>query len=76
MNDRGKDWLFRHWPVLTFSFAVVAWGVRLEERMNHHVVQPYHEGMRQSHDDLLEIKVEVRHIREDIKRLNAALEQK
>ena len=74
MSDKGKDWLVRHWPILTFAFAVVAWGVRLEERMNNHVVPPYHEGMRKGHNDLLEIKVEIRHIREDIQRLNKALE--
>ena len=76
MKDLTREpWMLKNWPILTFAFAVVAWGVRLEERMNHHVKQPYHEGMRQSHDDLLEIKVEIRHIREDVQRLNAALSE-
>ncbi len=48
------------------AVAGIAWGVRLEERMSHHLTLPYHDGMRQQRDDLIEIKAELRFLREDV----------
>mgnify|MGYP001289449776 CR=1 FL=1 len=65
-DDRGGRWLVRHLPLFMVAVAGIAWGVRLEERIRHHLALPYHDGMRQQRDDLIEIKAELRFLREDM----------
>lgn len=60
------NWLIKHLPVIVVASAGIAWGVRLEERMTNHLSLPYHDGMRQQRDDLIEIKAELRFLREDV----------
>tara|TARA_Y100000593_G_scaffold10276_2_gene18636 strand:+ start:2187 stop:2414 length:228 start_codon:yes stop_codon:yes gene_type:complete len=60
------NWLLKHLPVMLVAIAGIGWGVRLEERMTNHLTLPYHDGMRQQRDDLIEIKAELRFLREDV----------
>ena len=60
------SWVLKHLPVILVAIAGIAWGVRLEERMPNHLALPYHDGMRQQRDDLIEIKAELRFLREDV----------
>ena len=62
----ASDSLLKHWPVIVVAIAGLAWGVRLEERMTNHLALPYHDGMRQQRDTLIEIKAELRFLREDV----------
>ena len=59
-------WLVRHWPILVVAAGGIAWGVRIEERLGHHLTQPYHSEMRETRDSLIEIKAELRYLREDV----------
>ncbi len=61
--------MLRHLPIFMVAVAGIAWGVRLEERIQHHLRLPYHDGMRQQRDDLIEIKAELRYLREDVQEL-------
>ncbi len=62
-----KDgWFVRHWPILVVAAGGIAWGVRIEERLGHHLAQPYHSEMRETRDSLIEIKAELRYLREDV----------
>ena len=65
-DARGGRWLVRHLPLFMVAVAGIAWGVRLEERIKNHLALPYHDGMRQQRDDLIEIKAELRFLREDM----------
>ena len=60
------SWVLKHLPVILVAIAGIAWGVRLEERMTNHLALTYHDGMRQQRDDLIEIKAELRFLREDV----------
>ncbi len=59
-------WFVRHWPILVVAAGGIAWGVRIEERLGHHLAQPYHSEMRETRDSLIEIKAELRYLREDV----------
>ena len=74
MRDVIDGWLVRHWPTLVVAAGGVAWGVRLEERMGHHLTQPYHSEMRETRDSLIEIKAELRYLREDVLELKKKME--
>jgi len=74
MRDVIDGWLVRHWPILVVAAGGVAWGVRLEERMGHHLTQPYHSEMRETRDSLIEIKAELRYLREDVLELKKKME--
>ena len=71
MNGDYKSgkWLLRHLPLLLVAVAGIAWGVRLEERLTHHLGLRYHEGMQDARDDLIEIKAELRYLREDVQEI-------
>ena len=71
-----KDgWFVRHWPILVVAAGGIAWGVRIEERLGHHLAQPYHSEMRETRDSLIEIKAELRYLREDVLELKKKMEQ-
>ena len=71
-----RDGLFvRHWPILVVAAGGIAWGVRIEERLGHHLAQPYHSEMRETRDSLIEIKAELRYLREDVLELKKKMEQ-
>ena len=74
MRDVIDGWLVRHWPILVVAAGGGAWGVRLEERMGHHLTQPYHSEMRETRDSLIEIKAELRYLREDVLELKKKME--
>tara|TARA_R110002020_G_scaffold1536_4_gene6917 strand:- start:1030 stop:1257 length:228 start_codon:yes stop_codon:yes gene_type:complete len=74
MRDVIDGWLVRHWPILVVAAGGIAWGVRLEERMGHHLTQPYHSEMRETRDSLIEIKAELRYLREDVLELKKKME--
>jgi len=74
MRDVIDGWLVRHWPILVVAAGGVAWGVRLEERMGHHLTQPDHSEMRETRDSLIEIKAELRYLREDVLELKKKME--
>ena len=74
MRDVIDGWLVRHWPILVVAAGGVAWGVRLEERMGHHLTQPYHSEMRETRDSLIESKAELRYLREDVLELKKKME--
>lgn len=76
MNEEKAGWVIRHWPILVLAGTMVAWGVRLEERLSNHLALPYHDGMRQQRDDLIEIKAELRFLREDVLEVRKKLESK
>ena len=67
-------WLVRHWPILVVAAGGIAWGVRIEERLGHHLAQPYHSEMRETRDSLIEIKAELRYLREDVLELKKKME--
>ena len=67
------NWVLKHLPVILVAIAGIAWGVRLEERMTNHLGLPYHDGMRQQRDDLIEIKAELRFLREDVTEMKKSL---
>ena len=68
-DDKSGKWLLRHLPLLLVAVAGIAWGVRLEERLTHHLGLPYHGGMRETRDSLIESKAELRFLREDVQEL-------
>jgi hypothetical protein len=68
-------WFVRHWPILVVAAGGIAWGVRIEERLGHHLAQPYHSEMRETRDSLIEIKAELRYLREDVLELKKKMEQ-
>ena len=68
-------WFVRHWPILVVAAGGIAWGVRIEERLGHHLTQPYHSEMRETRDSLIEIKAELRFLREDVLELKKKMEQ-
>jgi len=72
-EDQSRVWLVKNLPVILVAVAGIAWGVRLEERMSHHLTLPYHDGMRQQRDDLIEIKAELRFLREDVTEMKKRL---
>ena len=74
MRDVIDGWLVRHWPIRGGAAGGIAWGVRLEERMGHHLTQPYHSEMRETRDSLIEIKAELRYLREDVLELKKKME--
>ena len=41
--------------------------------MSHHLALPYHDGMQQTRDDLIQIKAELLFLREDRTELKKAL---
>ena len=65
-DDQSRIWPAKHLPIILVAVAGIAWGVRLEESMSHHLALPYHDGMRQQREDLIEIKAELRFLREDV----------
>jgi len=65
------NWLVKHWPIILVAGTMVIWGVRLEERLAYHLGQPYHDGMRSALEDLIEIKAELRFLREDVQEVKA-----
>jgi len=67
-------WFVRHWPILVVAAGGIAWGVRIEERLGHHLAQPYHSEMRETRDSLIEIKAELRYLREDVLELKKKME--
>ena len=48
---------------------MVAWGVRLEERLAYHLALPYHGQMQETRDDLVQIKTELKFLREDVQEI-------
>ena len=68
-DDKSGKWLIRHLPLLLVAVAGIAWGVRLEERLTPHLGLQYHEGMQDARDDLIEIKAELRYLREDVQEI-------
>ena len=74
MNGDDKGWLARQLPILLVAIAGIAWGVRLEERSNHHISLPYHGGMTETRDSLIEIKSELRFLREDVQELKKEMQ--
>ena len=74
MREGLDGWLVKHWPILVVAAGGIAWGVRLEERMAHHLTQPYHSEMRETRDSLIEIKAELRYLREDVLELKKKME--
>ena len=72
-DDQGRIWLAKHLPIILVAVAGIGWGVRLEERMSHHLTLPYHDGMRQQREDLIEIKAELRFLREDVLEMKKSL---
>lgn len=74
MREAGEGWLVRQWPILVVVAGGIAWGVRLEERLGNHLSQPYHSEMRETRDSLIEIKAELRYLREDVLELKKRTE--
>jgi len=75
MSEEEKGgWLIRHLPILLVAIAGIGWGVRLEERLTNHLTLPYHGGMRETRDSLIEIKAELRYLREDVQELKAEIQ--
>ena len=74
MNGDDKGWLARQLPILLVAIAGFAWGVRLEARSNHHIGLPYHGGMAETRDSLIEIKSELRFLREDVQELKKEMQ--
>ena len=68
-----QNWLLKNLPLVLVCVTGVAWGGRREERMSHHLALPYHDGMQQTRDDLIQIKAELRFLREDMTELKKAL---
>jgi len=68
-NGTMPGWLVKHWPIIAVAAAGLAWGVRLEEHLTNHLSRPYHDGMQESRDNLIQIKAELRFLREDISEL-------
>ena len=68
-----QNWLLKNLPLVLVCVTGVAWGVRLEARMSHHLALPYHDVMQQTRDDLIQIKAELRFLREDMTELKKAL---
>ena len=58
-------WFVRHWPILVVAAGGIAWGVRIEERLGHHLAQPYHSEMRETRDSLIEIDTFQQHVEID-----------
>tara|TARA_R100000734_G_C3294299_1_gene85686 strand:+ start:254 stop:487 length:234 start_codon:yes stop_codon:yes gene_type:complete len=73
MPELRQNWAMQNLPLIMVAVAGIAWGVRLEERMANHLSLPYHDGMRQQRDDLIEIKAELRFLREDVLELRENL---
>jgi len=73
MPELRQTWAMQNLPLIMVAVAGIAWGVRLEERMANHLSLPYHDGMRQQRDDLIEIKAELRFLREDVLELRENL---
>ena len=72
-SELRQTWAMQNLPLIMVAVAGIAWGARLEERMSHHLALPYHDGMRQQRDDLIEIKAELRFLREDVLELRENL---
>mgnify|MGYP003681712785 FL=1 len=72
-SELRQNWAMQYVPLAMVAVAGIAWGARLEERMSHHLALPYHDGMRQQRDDLIEIKAELRFLREDVLELRKNL---
>ena len=72
-TELRQNWAMQNLPLVMVAVAGIAWGVRLEERMANHLSLPYHDGMRQQRDDLIEIKAELRFLREDVLELRKNL---
>mgnify|MGYP003146414361 CR=1 FL=1 len=73
-EEGSEKWLLRHLPLILVAVAGIAWGVRLEERLANHLKLPYHGGMRETRDSLIEIKAELRYLREDVQGLKAEMQ--
>ena len=73
-EEQSRVWLVKNLPIILVAVAGIAWGVRLEERMSHHLALPYHGGMRETRDSLIEIKAELRFLREDVQELKKEME--
>jgi len=67
------NWVLKNLPLILCCVTGVAWGARLEERMASHLKLPFHEGMRQTREALIEIKAEVRYMRLDLQELKETL---
>ncbi len=72
-NGTMPGWIIKHWPIIALAATGLAWGARLEERTSTHLARPYHDGMQSSRDDLIQIKAELRFLREDILELKQSL---
>lgn len=66
-------WVLKHWPIIAVAATGLAWGARSADRMTTHLSRPYHDGMQSSRDDLIQIKSELRFLREDISELKQSL---
>ena len=75
-DDAGARWLIRHLPLVMVAVAGIAWGVRLEERIKNHLALPFHEGMNAQREDLIQIKTELRFLREDVAGLKTQLTER
>ena len=73
-GEERVGWVLRNWPIIIVTGCGIAWGVRLEERLGNHLQLAYHDGMRQQRDELIEIKAELRFLREDVQELKKSLE--
>lgn len=73
-GDEKGAWVARHLPILLVAIAGIGWGVRLEERSRNHIGLPYHNGMRETRDSLIEIKSELRFLREDVQELKKEMQ--
>jgi hypothetical protein len=72
-NGSMPGWVLKQWPIIAIAATGLAWGARLEERTSSHLSRPYHDGMQSSRDDLIQIKAELRFLREDILELKQSL---
>ena len=59
-ENARAGWILRHWPIVLVGATGLAWGVRLEERLDNHLDAPFHDGMRSTRDDFIYIKAELR----------------
>jgi len=67
--EEKANWVVKHWPIILVAATMVAWGVRLEERLAYHVALPYHGQMQETRDDLVQIKTELKFLREDVQEI-------
>lgn len=63
-SERTEHWLVKHWPMIVVAAGLIAWGAKLENDMHHHKERPWHKGLDTHRDNLIQLQVELRHIRE------------